>query len=311
MPSFKSRLLLFALRYRRLFTPKKQRLDWIDRDTDITALREMVESGAGFFGKLPPGFTLEADKIGDLAVEWMLPPGAARDRVILYLHGGGLVVGSIRAHRGVVSKFVKGSGIPALVIEYSLAPEKPYPAGLNDTLAAYRYLLDQGIAPERIVFMGDSGGGNLCLASLLAIKDKHLPLPAAAVALSPWTDLTNSGESREFNDSRDLLSWRNSDVIFSEYYATDHDPKHPWISPLFGDLSGLPPIRLYAGGHELMLSDSTRFADKAQAAGSDVTVTVGEGLFHCYPACAPLFPEATRALEEICGFIREKTGAEA
>lgn len=308
MPSFKSRLLLFALRSRRLFTPKKQRVDWIDHDTDIMALRDMVESGAGFFGKLPAGFTLEADKIGDLAVEWMLPPDAARDRVILYLHGGGLVVGSIRAHRGVVSKFVQGSGIPALVIEYSLAPEKPYPAALNDTLVAYQYLLDQGIAPERIVFMGDSGGGNLCLASLLSIKDKGRPLPAGAVAMSPWLDLTNRVDSRRSNRKKDLLSWHNAEVVFSEYYAGKYDPADPLVSPIYGDLSGLPPIRLYVGGDEIMLSDSLEFTAKARAAGSDVEVTVGEGLFHCYPALAPLFPEATRAHKEICRFIREKIG---
>ena len=304
MPSLRSRLFVFILKYRHLLRFQLKRRTNIDPETSIPQLRQEVEKGADFFGKLPEGFTLEPVKIDNLAAEWMLPAKATKDKVILYFHGGGLVVGSIKAHRGIVAKVVKGSGIPALLFDYALAPEHPFPQGLNDSLAAYSYLLVQDIKPANIIFMGDSGGGNLCFATLLALKDKGLPLPAAAVALSPWTDLTNSGESWQFNDKLDNLCWKEAQTVFSKYYVGDNDPTNPWISPLFGDLTGLPPLSIYAGGFETMLSDSTRFADKAQKAGVDVTLTIGAGLFHCYPACAPLFPEAKQAMEEICEFIR-------
>jgi acetyl esterase/lipase len=203
-----------------------------------------------------------------------------------------------------VAKFVQGSGVGALLFDYGLAPEHPFPDGLNDSVAVYQYLLDEGVKPAKIVFMGDSGGGNLVFATMLALKEKNLPLPAAAVALSPWTDLTNSGDSWEFNAKLDTLCWKEAQSFFADYYAGNHDRTRPLISPVFGDLTGLPPLLIFAGGHETMLSDSVRIAEKARAAGVPVTLTIGEGLFHCYPACAPLFPEAKRALADICDFIR-------
>jgi len=304
MPSFRARLFVFVLKNRHLLQFRRKRTTAVDAETSIPHLREQVEKGAGFFGKLPAGFRLEPVQIGRLHAEWMLPPGAMKDRVILYFHGGGLVVGSIQAHRGIVAKFVQASGIPALVFDYSLAPEHPWPAALEDAISAHHYLLNLGINPASIFFTGDSGGGTLCLATLLALKDKKIPLPAAAALLSPWTDLTNSGPSWETNARLDTLSWKEAQTVFARYYTGDNDPTHPWISPLFGDLHGLPPLSLHAGGHETLLSDSTRFAEKARQAGVQVSLTVGEGLFHCYPACAPMFPEATQALAEICQFLR-------
>ncbi len=307
MPSIRARLFAFVLQHRHLLKFKLKRTDAVDCDTSIPALREEVEKGADFFGKLPKGFTLEPFNIGDLPAEWMLPPGAEKKRAILYFHGGGLVVGSIHAHRGIVAKFVKGSGVEALLFDYGLAPEHPYPEGLNDSVAAYRYLLDSGIDPSRIIFMGDSGGGNLVFATMLAAKEKNLPMPGGAVALSPWTDLTNSGDSWTTNAEADTLCWKEAQTVFGKYYAGDNDMKDPLISPLFGDLSGFPPLLIFAGGDETMRDDSTRLAARAEAAGVNVTLHVGEGLFHCYPACAPLFPEATKAMEEICTFIKEHT----
>ena len=141
---------------------------------------------------------------------------------------------------------------------------------------------------------------------MLALKEKGSELPAVAVALSPWTDLTVSGESWKTNEPVDNLTWRGSGELFSKYYCAGKDPADPLISPLFGDLAGLPPLLIYAGSHEMMFSDSTRFAEKAKKAGVDATLKVGEGLFHCYPACAPAFPEATKALKEIGRFINLK-----
>jgi epsilon-lactone hydrolase len=306
MSSFRSKLIIFMLKHKSFFQGKRDRISIIDESTSIPRLREMIEKGAENFGKLPKGLKVEPVSIGALYGEWITPSKATNDKAILYLHGGGLVVGSVRAHRGIVAKFVKGSNVPALVIDYGLAPERPFPHGLNDCLAAYDYLLSQGISTDRIVIAGDSGGGNLVLATLLALKEQKKSLPAGAVALSPWTDLTNSGTSWQTNAELDKLTWKNSQIVFAQYYSKGNNPKNPLISPLFGDLSGLPPLRIYAGGDEQMLSDSTRFTEKAKTAGVDARCTVGEGLFHCYPACAPLFPEATQAMTDICSFIAEK-----
>jgi acetyl esterase/lipase len=178
---------------------------------------------------------------------------------------------------------------------------------LEDSLTAYRWLLDQGTAPENIVMMGESAGGGLCLATLLAVRDHGLPLPAGAVALSPWTDLKLTSES--YRTKRKVcISPPGMSNVCSKYYYGDHDPTDPWISPLYGDLHGLPPIFINVGTYETMLDDSTRFAAKAKAAGVDTTLVVGEKMIHCYPLMAPMFPEATQALGELCVFIKKRLG---
>jgi len=303
MPSFRSRLFVFALRHRHLLKFQLRRRSNVGWNTSMADLREEVERGASFFGKLPDDLKLVPAMLGSLAVEWMMPGDALRDRIILYFHGGGYTVGSIKAHRRIVAKVVGGSGTGALLFDYRLAPESPFPAALDDALAAYQYILREGVESSHTVFMGDSAGGGLALAALLALKERKIPLPAGAVVLSPWTDLKNSGDSWTSNAERDTLCWREAQTVFSRYYAGDNDPGLPLISPLYGDLHGLPPLLMYVGGDELLRDDSTRFAGKAKEAGVDVTLNVGEGMFHCYPACSPLFPEARHAMAEICAFI--------
>lgn len=202
-----------------------------------------------------------------------------------------------------MAKFVQGSGVAALLYEYRLAPEHPFPTALDDSVAAYRWLLTQGVSPSQIVFAGDSAGGGLCLATLLALKDQGILLPAAAVAISPWTDLKCIGESYRTNAKR-CLSPAGTWTAFSKHYVGNHDPCSPWISPLYGDLHGLPPTLIYVGGDEILRDDSICFAEKAKDAGVDVTLKVGEGMFHCFAVCPPMFPEATQAMEEICAFIK-------
>jgi monoterpene epsilon-lactone hydrolase len=308
MPSLQSRLFLFMLKHRNLLRFQRKGTITIDWDTSIEKLRRDTEKSTGLFGRLPEGFLVEPVTIDGLSAEWILPPRAKKDRVILYFHGGGYVIGSSRSHRPIVAKFVKGSGMGALVLDYRLAPEHPFPAALDDSLKAYRWLLAEGVLPSNIVLAGDSGGGGLCLATLLALRDQGIPLPAAAAANSPWTDLKNTGESLLTNTKVDTLCWPGSWTVFSKYYAGDNDPGLPWISPLYGALHGLPPILIHVGGDEVLRDDSTRFAEKAKAAGVDVILRVGEGMFHCYPVCAPLFPEATQAMEEICSFIQSSIG---
>jgi acetyl esterase/lipase len=308
MSSLQSRLFIFALKHAHLLQFRSKRTTTIDWNTSIPDLRQETERASGMLGKLPAQIEVTPVAIGNLSAEWILPVQATKDKVILYFHGGGYVTGSCQGHRSVVAKFVVGSGVGALLFDYRLAPEHPFPAALEDALAAYRWLLAEGISPGQIVFVGDSAGGGLCLATLIALRDQGIPLPAGAVALSPWTDLKCTGESLRTKAEVDSLSWKGSWTVFSKYYAGENDPGLPWISPLYGDLHGLPPLLIYAGGDEVLLDDSTRFAEKAKAAGVEVTLTVGEGLFHCYPACAPLFPEAKQAMAEICTFIKMYTG---
>jgi acetyl esterase/lipase len=207
----------------------------------------------------------------------------------------------------MVAKIAKGSGIIILQFNHRLAPEHPFPAALEDSLAAYRWLLAQGVSNSNIMIVGESAGGGLCLATLLALRDQGAPLPAAAVAISPWTDLTLSGESRR-TKADVCLSPKGMAEVCTKYYLGSHNPENPWISPLFGDLHGLPPILINVGADDTLLDDSLRFAEKANAAGVDITLRVGEGMVHCYPLLAPLFPEATQAMDEICMFIKTHIG---
>jgi monoterpene epsilon-lactone hydrolase len=237
--------------------------------------------------------------------EYVMPQNKAKERIILYFHGGMYICGSPRGHRIHVAKFAVGSNTGALVFDYRLAPEHPFPAAVEDALSAYNTLLKEGFMPENISFAGDSAGGGLCLATLLAIKEKGLPLPAKAAVLSPWTDLALTGESYITNE-KSCLSPHGSARNCSRFYAGNNDPKTPLISPLYGDLKGLPPICIYAGEKEILRDDSISFAEKAAKAGVDISLTVEKGMCHCYPAFSPLFPEAKNAMDEICKFLKEK-----
>jgi acetyl esterase/lipase len=203
-----------------------------------------------------------------------------------------------------VAKLVKRCGVAALLYEYRLAPEHPYPAALEDTVTTYQWLLEQGYRPDRTLFVGESAGAGLELAALLALRDRGIPLPSAVVSMSPVTDLTLSGESHRIN-ARSCLSPPGMAEVCAKAYAGEQDPVLPYISPLFGDLQGLPPLFITAGGSEILRDDAIRFADKASKSGVETRLLVGEGMMHCYPLMAPFFPEATRAMDEITQFIHQ------
>lgn len=305
MPSIRSSLFRFVLRQRHLLNGKK-RMEHFDRNSSVEEFRNEVNKAHKLFGRLPKNIELNSFAIDELKCEWLKFRGTKNDKVILYFHGGGYISGNCESHRTHVSKVVKATGIGALVFEYRVAPENPYPAALEDSLKAYQYLQDQGIKPSNILFMGDSAGGGLCLAALNALKDKNLALPSAAVVLSPWTDLKCTGDSYIRNLEVEPFAPKECWIVFGEYYVQDNDYFDPWISPLYGDLKGLPPVKIYAGGHEVMMDDSVRYYEKAKKAGVEAELTIGEKLFHCYPICAPIFPEATKALNEIAEFIKDK-----
>ena len=240
---------------------------------------------------------------GGIPGEWISAPGAAEDRVLLYLHGGGYAMGSIQSHGGLVGRLSRAGGVRALAIDYRLAPEHPFPAGLQDAMAAYRWLLEQGFAPEKIVIGGDSAGGGLTLAALVSLRDEGLALPAGAVCLSPWTDLTLSGESfRTKVDADPVISPANAGQ-FVEWYVDGQPPKSPLISPLFADLSGLPPLMIQVGTAEILLDDSTRLAGRARAAGVKVVYEPWEDMIHVWQFFAPMLEEGQRAIDAAGAFI--------
>jgi acetyl esterase/lipase len=256
----------------------------------------------------PRGVQSRPVVVNGVPAEWEIPPGAAKDRVILYIHGGAWVMCSPATHRRMVGQIAKAAGMAALSIDYRLAPEHPFPAALDDCLAAYRWLLAEGYTPGKIVIAGDSAGGNLTLATLLALREAGLPLPAAAVGLSPATDLTGTGESRRTRADKEVLLKgliEGADVVAE--YTGGHDRRDPLVSPLFGDLSGLPPVLIHVGDDEILLSDATDFVARAQAAGVAAEVVVWPGMWHVFQIHAPALPEARRSVEQIGDFMRRQT----
>lgn len=270
----------------------------------IIAFREQCEKGAARYAKIPEGVEIKPQTIEGIPAEWLIPRGADLYKVILYVHGGGYVAGSCNDHRGFISKFARNTGVINLMYEYRLAPEHPYPAALEDSVSVYKWLLQSGFKPENILVAGESAGGGLTLALLLAFKDRGIPMPVAAVAISPWTDLTCSSESYQTKNKVSLAPL-NSWLVFSRHYVGGHKADNPLISPLYGDLKGLPPLFINAGMDDELYEDGEKFSLKAKEAGVEVTFRKGDGQVHCYPLLAPMFPEATEAMNEIVGFINQ------
>lgn len=303
MTSFKSKMFNFLMRNRHLLQGKLKK-EVFDSNTSIAGFRELCEKGARKYSRIPEDVTIKEQFIEGMKSEWLIPKGAASDKVVLYIHGGGYVSGSCNDHRGFVSKFARNTGVANLIFEYRLAPEYPFPAALEDSVKIYKWILSSGYKPENIIITGESAGGGLCLATLLALKEQNTPLPAAAVAISPWTDLTCSSNSYRTKNKVSVAPL-NSWFVFSKYYVGNNDAAFPLISPLFGDLKGLPPILINSGINDELFEDGEKFYLKAKEAGVDVIFKSGMGMVHCYPLLAPLFKEATEAMNEITEFIKK------
>lgn len=306
MPSLRCKILFWTFRSRQrlhaLF--QRGRPDWSQWET-ISRFREQCERGARRFGRLPEGISVQNAGIGTIHGEWIVHRDSPSRQVLFFVHGGGYVSGSCADHRIHASKFVSQTGVRALLYDYRLAPEHPFPAALEDSICAYTWLLSQNIPSENIVFVGDSAGGGLVLALLLALRDQNISLPAAAVCISPWTDLSCQGNSYRLNASK-CLSPAGTWQAFSQHYLQGQNPKNPYISPLYGDPRNLPPLFISAGSNEILRDDARDFALKASAAKTEVILRIEEGMFHCFPVCAPLFPEASQAMNEICTFIKSR-----
>jgi epsilon-lactone hydrolase len=304
MISTKSRLFNLVIRNSYLFRGRLKK-ETFDMNTSIELFRENCEKGAARYAKMPPGVEAKPTTIEGIKAEWLVPAGANPEKLIFYVHGGGYVSGSCSDHRGFVSKFAKFTGVTNLVFEYRLAPEHPFPAALDDSVHVYQRLLESGYKPENIIIAGESAGGGLCLATLLFLKENNIQLPVAAVAISPWTDLSCQGESYHTKNKVSPAPF-NSWHVFAKHYAGDTPLDNPYISPLLGDVKGLPPLLINVGMNDELFDDGRVFAEKAGAAGVDVTFRAGEKMVHCYPLLAPMFPEATEAMDEIVEFIRQQ-----
>ena len=257
---------------------------------------------------LPPDVQVEAITAGSVAAEWVSTPELDEHQVVLYVHGGGFVWGSCGTSRVVAATFSRVAQARTLVLDYRLAPEHPYPSAPQDCLAAYQWLLDSGVQPEHLVVVGDSAGGGLVLALLVKLAQAALPQPAGAVLISPWLDLTLSGDSYTRNAQADFMESRDLLLEMRQYYLGAQDPRSPLVSPLFADVSGLPPLLVYAGSDELLVDDAIRLAERLRQVTGPVELQIGEGFWHTWPITATMrpFPEGTQALEHIGAFVRSR-----
>ena len=249
----------------------------------------------------------EGVRAGGVEAEWIVPPEAQSDRVILYLHGGGYVMGSIATHRATVARIARASKARALALEYRLAPEHPFPAAIDDSVAAYQWLLKQGYKPNKIVIAGDSAGGGLTLATLLALRDRKIPMAAAGVAISPWADLEGTGESHKTRAARDPMVGGPGLSGMAKHYIGNSNPKHPLASPIHADYRGVAPLLIQVGDAETLLDDSTRVAKRAKDAGVEVDLEVWDDMIHVWHAFAKILPEGQQAIDKIGKFVLAHT----
>ena len=255
----------------------------------------------------PPaaGTRVEPVDANGVPAEWVVAAGVTAERVLLHFPGGAYHLGSPARLRGLLALVSAAAQVRVLSVGYRLAPENPFPAAVEDGLAAYRWLIASGTPARQVVISGDSSGGGLALAVLVALRDAGDPLPGAAVVMSPWTDLDLSGESLRSRADVDVLLTPEGAREAADWYLAGQDARHPYASPLYADLHGLPPMLIQAGDAEILRDDATRFAAAARAAGVDVTLEIWPEMPHVWHAFAGLLPEADEAVERIGRWLRE------
>lgn len=254
-----------------------------------------------------PGALCECRPVSGCGVPaaWAVPTEASDGRAILYLHGGGYAIGSLSSHRSLVEQIAVAAGCPALMIDYRLAPESRFPAAVEDAIAAYEWLLSQGVEAQNIIIAGDSAGGGLSVAAMLSLRDSGRPLPAAAVLLSPWVDIELSGGSVKGKAAEDPMLEAKGLSKWGRLYAGDSDPRDPLMSPIHARLDGLPPMMIQVGSCEILLDDSRRLALRAAEAGVTVELDIWDGMFHVWQAFSPFVPESKAAIQKIGAFCRD------
>lgn len=273
---------------------------------NVTAARLRMRA----LGKLVPtasGVAVQPTVIAGLDAEWLVPKGAPATKTLLYLHGGAYVLGGCDSHRHLVSHIARAARCRALVPEYRLAPENPFPAAIEDVVEVYRALLRE-VGPEEIVIAGDSAGGGLAVACLLAIRDEGLPMPAGAFLLSPWLDLSASGESMQSRDGHDPWFRPGDIAVIACHYCGKEQVRDPRVSPVFADVHDFPPMFIQVGDDEILLSDATRLAEKLEACGSPVEIEIFPGMWHVFQAFLLVVPEARAAIDHLGERMRRLLG---
>ncbi len=276
------------------------------RESDVMGNRRFFDRSMNFpFLKYP---CLTEDVVaGTIPARWIWHDGRKAGPVILYLHGGGYVIGSPSTHTSLAARILKRTGGRALVLDYRLAPENPFPAQLEDACEAYKWLLDSGIKPAEIVIAGDSAGGGLTVATVQALRDAGLTLPACCVTLSPWTDMSISGESIKTKAKRDVMLTKEIIQFYARAFAGSKAISDPEISPLFKDMHDLPSFLIQVGSHEVLLDDSIRLAENIKDAGGKVKLRIYPKMFHCFQMAAGFLKPARDAILEIGVFIKDNT----
>ena len=253
---------------------------------------------------LPEDVKAEPVDIEGVPAKWISTPETIQDKLLFFLHGGGHVSGSIKTHQDFAARLSRVSKARVILIDYRLAPEHPFPAGLEDAVKAYKWLIeDEKINPKNLIIGGDSAGGNLTLTTLLKLRELNIDLPIAAILMSPWTDLVGTGESMKTKVEVDPFISPEAGELFAKLYAGKNDRTNPLISPLYGDLKGLPPLFIQVGTAEVLLDDSIRLAERAKAAGVEVELDVWEDMIHDFAMFAAVVPESQQGIENIGKFL--------
>ena len=250
---------------------------------------------------------MEPIRAGSVSAEWFSQPSSDPDRVVLYFHGGGYSTGSINSHRDFLARLCIASGMRVLAADYRLAPEHPFPAPLEDSLAVYRWLIEeQGIHPDRIVMGGESAGAGLTLATLVSVRDDELPLPAGAVLISGWFDLDSRSTSMQFNRHYDFVT-RLGIRAMAKRYAPPSEHSNPLVSPVHAEMRGLPPLLIQVGAAETLLDDSLRVTESARRQGVEVKLEVWPDMIHAWHVFAPMLEEGRQAIDRIGEFVIHRT----
>lgn len=293
--SIRASLISFILRR----TLKKQ-FDTID---DVVAFRQKMDEAGDLGGRIPNKVRIVPQTINDIPCEWVTTDDTDQNRVVLYLHGGGYVFGSPTSHRGLAWRLAEETGARVLMVDYRLAPEHPFPAALEDATQCYRWLLEEGFDTNSIAIGGDSAGGGLALATLVNMKNLGLDLPACGILLSPWLDLSDSGKSVESNADNDAMLTPKALNIMAKHYLGELDRTAPLASPLFADLSGLPPLLIHVGSGEILLSDAESCTAKIKEANGEVSLKIWPNMPHVFQVLASRIPEGKVAIKELANFV--------
>lgn len=303
MVNYKYAALKFLFRSQNLipqfFDPSNQE--------NLVRLRKNVDQFLGF-KRMPSTLFRRSYNVDGIYAEMICSPRCHKGRVILFFHGGGYSFGSCNSHQALVANLVEATDVNTFIFQYGLAPEQPFPQGLEDALRIYKWLVsEQGYKPEQIIFAGDSAGGGLLLATMMSLRDRGKALPRASVCLSPWTDLLSSGASYKNNAKHDLLVKLPMLKALAGLYVNEnlYAADNPLISPLYGDFHGLPPLLIQVGSSEVLLDDSVLVAQKAKEQGVEVTLEVWDHMIHVWHLFAHILPEGEQAILNIAHFVRQ------